>query len=382
MNRAPAYRGQPLVALLLIFGGWVAVRAMVWDAAMAGQSVPTVERSFAAGRPETVLSPAAAAPAAGPVMARSIGLVRAEPFGMSMPQRLRVASLPGHRVRLASPPWLIALPVASEPLPAALASDNPTVGQQMLWMAAFARLPPAGSMLAPLAQVRTAAASAAYRDPRWSADAWLLLRRGGNVSTASGLVPAIYGASQAGAVVRYRVAPESAHRPSLYLRASAALDGWREREAALGLSARPFEGVPLVVAAEARVNDQPAGTHVRPAAFVYSELPPIALPDGARIEVYAQAGYVGGDFATAFVDGQLRIDRRFLQLGKGELRAGGGAWGGAQKGASRLDVGPTATLGVPFGGTAGARLGVDWRFRVAGDAAPASGPAVTLSAGF
>jgi hypothetical protein len=35
-----------------------------------------------------------------------------------------------------------------------------------------------------------------------------------------------------------------------------------------------------------------------------------------------------------------------------------------------------------LGDRAGARLGVDWRFRVAGDAAPSSGPAVTLSAGF
>jgi hypothetical protein len=121
---------------------------------------------------------------------------------------------------------------------------------------------------------------------------------------------------------------------------------------------------------------------VRPAAFAYTELPPLELPHGARAEFYGQAGYVGGDFASAFADGQLRVDGRLLRLGRGELRAGGGAWGGAQKGASRLDIGPTATLGVPMGGTAAARVGVDWRFRVAGNAAPASGPALTLSAGF
>ena len=50
--------------------------------------------------------------------------------------------------------------------------------------------------------------------------------------------------------------------------------------------------------------------------------------------------------------------------------------------ASRLDVGPTATVGWPLGPTGAARLGVDWRFRVRGNAIPASGPAVTLSAGF
>jgi hypothetical protein len=116
--------------------------------------------------------------------------------------------------------------------------------------------------------------------------------------------------------------------------------------------------------------------------FAYTEMPPVNLPLGTRAEFYGQAGYVGGNFATAFADGQVRIDRRIIHLGRGELRAGGSAWGGAQKGASRLDVGPTATLGMPLGGTAGARLALDWRFRIAGNAMPTSGPALTLSAGF
>ena len=220
-------------------------------------------------------------------------------------------------------------------------------------------------------------------DPRWSADAWLLLRRGdGGVSPAGGLAPPSYGASQTGAVARYRLAPQSAHRPALHLRASAALNGTQEREAAFGASARPIAGFPVTLAVEARVNRQPGGTHVRPAAFAYTELPPSELPLGMRAEFYGQAGYVGGNFASAFVDGQLRLDRRFMRLGRGEMRIGGGVWGGAQRDAARLDVGPTAMFGLPLGGSAGARLSVDWRFRVAGDAAPDSGPAMTLSAGF
>jgi hypothetical protein len=138
----------------------------------------------------------------------------------------------------------------------------------------------------------------------------------------------------------------------------------------------------VVVAAEGRVNGQPSGTHVRPAVLAYTEVAPIALPLGTRAEFYAQGGYVGGNFACAFADGQLRVDRRLLRLGPGELRAGGGAWGGAQKGASRFDLGPSATLGMPISGSAGARLAVDWRFRIAGNAEPGSGPALTLSAGF
>lgn len=218
-------------------------------------------------------------------------------------------------------------------------------------------------------------------DSRWSADAWLLVRRGGGAAPAGGFAPATYGASQAGGVLRYRLAP-GPHRPAAYARASAALNGSREREGALGLSARPLAGLPLVAAVEGRVYSRPGATRLRPAGFVYTELPPLRLPAGLRGELYGQAGYVGGDFATAFADGQLRVERRILRLKRGELRAGGGVWGGAQKGASRLDVGPSVTWALPIGGSAGARLAIDWRWRVGGDAAPASGPAMTLSAGF
>jgi hypothetical protein len=285
--------------------------------------------------------------------------------------------------------------------PVALASPIParlTAGHQLLWMAALSNLPlprglvprPAGLLTpaarmpaaSPMSSSAVASPPAAFRDSRWSADAWLMLRRGGTVPSVGGLAPATYGASQAGAVVRYRLAPTSRHRPTLYLRGSAALNGSREREVAVGASARPIAGLPVATAVEARVNHQPSGTRVRPAAFAYTELPPIALPGQARAEFYAQAGYVGGNFASAFADGQLRVDRPVAQVGRGELRAGGGAWGGAQKGASRLDLGPTATVGMPLGERGGARVGIDWRFRVAGDAAPSSGPALTLSAGF
>lgn len=267
----------------------------------------------------------------------------------------------------------------AEPVPVRLSAAH-----QLLWMAALSQMPLPAAVASPAAapeplpgrQPRAASPS------RWSADGWLLLRRGGTVSPAGGFAPATYGASQVGAVARYRLAPQSAHRPALYLRGSAALNGSREREAALGLSARPIAALPVSVAAEARINAQPSGTRVRPAAFAYTEFAPVNLPLAARAEFYAQAGYVGGNFASAFADGQLRVERRLVRLGRGELRAGGGVWGGAQKGATRLDVGPTAVIGMPIGDRAGARLGVDWRFRVAGNAAPSSGPALTLSAGF
>ncbi|MEP6868606.1 MAG: hypothetical protein ABJA20_08820, partial [Novosphingobium sp.] len=217
--------------------------------------------------------------------------------------------------------------------------------------------------------------------PRWSADGWLMLRRGGGLA-AAGAFAGNYGGSQAGAVLRYRLAPASPNKPSAYLRASAALNGSLEQEVAAGLSARLVRHVPVIAMAELRASRSGSGTRLRPAAALVTELPSLNLPAGLRAEAYAQAGYVGGSDATAFIDGQVRIDRKLFDLGRHELRAGAGAWGGAQRGASRVDVGPSAGVVLRLGDAAAARLAMDWRFRVAGRAAPASGPAITLSAGF
>ena len=171
-------------------------------------------------------------------------------------------------------------------------------------------------------------------------------------------------------------------RPNASLRTTAALNGSNEREVALGLALRPIARLPVSLQGEARYTSTPGAHALRPAVLAVTELPPFGLPMGMRGEIYGQAGYVGGKFATGFADGQLRLDHRLVQLGKADLRLGGGAWGGIQKGASRLDAGPSLTIGQPLGGPASIRLGADWRFRVAGKAAPGSGPAVTLSAGF
>lgn len=113
-----------------------------------------------------------------------------------------------------------------------------------------------------------------------------------------------------------------------------------------------------------------------------TELPPAELPFGFRGEAYAQGGYVGGTFAIAFVDGQARADKEVMRIGRGgQLRLGGAISGGAQKQAERLDAGPSAAISLRLG-EAHSRLILDYRFRVAGDAEPGNGPALTFSAGF
>ncbi len=225
---------------------------------------------------------------------------------------------------------------------------------------------------------------------RWSADGWMLWRGKGEAGAAL-VGGGTYGASQAGAVLRYRIAPASRFDPRAYLRVTTTLTGNREVESAAGLAVRPIAALPVDVMVEGRAlrffGDErlrPSETRLRPAALAVIGPPALALPVGARAEAYAQLGYVGGEGASAFADGQLRMVRDFDPLGSDRVRleAGLGAWGGAQKGVSRVDLGPTAALRFPIGQRVFGRAGVDWRQRVHGEAEPGSGPVVTLSAGF
>ncbi len=396
-------RGQPLAAFSLLLGLWVVARVVTWEPLLA-------DRVEAASRPAGAVAhhsqiPAARVPAPvtvpisvglsanrGPTVWTRHGATLAPAasvpvFVPRLDEPLPVAG--ADRAPLGQPPVqpLVQSPVT--PLPKAqpgLLSPRIAAAHQMAWLAGIAQLPLPPEAAAALARraggVPLPAGPVAHGAPRWSADGWLLLRQGGGAGASPGgaLLPAL-GASQVGAVVRYRLAPDSAHRPALYLRASSALHQPRGEELAAGIALRPLPRLPVAAMAEARLTQTGAGLRLRPAAALVTELPPVELPGGLRGEAYVQAGYVGGAGATAFVDGQARIEAPLASIGQFRLRAGAGAWGGAQKGANRLDVGPTATIAVPLG-SGGGRLSADWRFRVAGNAAPTSGPALTLSAGF
>ena len=417
-------RGQPLIALVLLLGGWVSARAMMWDPAGVPQVTlprPAAAPAMAVGdaRPARLAALAQRGSASGPVGVRRRDEIMPPPAisplapaalsaNLATPAALAPQTPSAEPLDVLPLPQVVpAAPLASSRLPFLHSrysrQFNPLVparpsgsitpglaaGHQMLWLAALAQLPMPASLLGLIEPPQAAlpfyprsTTTRTGKAGRWSVDAWLLLRRGSEQAPAGGLLTPSYGASQLGAVLRYRLAPGNDHRPAVYFRTTAALDGSNEREVALGLSARPLARVPVALLGEARMTATPSGHFVRPAVLAVTEFPPVPLPLGLRGELYAQGGYVGGKYATGFADGQLRVDHRLVKLGKADLRLGGGSWGGVQKGASRLDAGPTVTLGQPLGGPASVRLAADWRFRLAGDAAPGSGPAVTLSAGF
>lgn len=226
----------------------------------------------------------------------------------------------------------------------------------------------------------------ARKADRWSLGAWVFAREGSVGSLVTPGPAPVYGASQLAANLQYRMAPDRPHDPRAYVRATRALIDQGETEVAVGLSARPVGSLPLRVAAEARATDNALGRDIRPTAFAITELPPQALPLDLTAEVYAAGGYVGGEADTLFADGLATVTRslaRFDLRGVDDVRVsvGAGAWGGAQRGAHRVDVGPTVRVDMALGSVP-ARVSIDYRERVGGEAAPASGVAATLSTQF
>ncbi len=359
-------RGQPLFALAGVLLLWVAARAFGPVDALLEAPLPLPPT--VAGRVEPEPAPARMASETTPKTAPAPVTEKRAP-----PEPLRRAPA------FTAPPAPIALHMAG-PVP----MSDPSTPQPPAPPAAVVR-----EVTPPPAPVPFGAVPAQVRaSRRWSADTWVLWRD--SASSSAALVGSgTYGGSQAGAILRYRIAPESSFDPRAYLRVTTVLSGDPEHEAAAGIAVRPARTLPVDLLAEGRVlryegdpRLRPGETRVRPAAMAVIGPPPIQLPLNARAEVYAQVGYVGGKGDTPFADGQLRVVAEASAPENFRIEAGLGSWGGAQKGVERLDVGPTVAARFPLGGGLFARAGLDWRQRIAGRAEPDSGPVLTVSAGF
>lgn len=203
--------------------------------------------------------------------------------------------------------------------------------------------------------------------PRWSASAWLLIRDKGDPALAPG---GTLGGSQAGARLTYALGGGVSLSGRLYL----PLRQTSGAELAAGIDWRPIRSLPVSLLAERR---QRLGRDGR-TAFALTAYGGGSrnLTPHVRLDLYGQAGIVGLKSRDLFADGAVRVSRRV-----GPVDIGAGAWGAAQPGAARLDAGPSLSWRLPVQ-RANLRLQADWRFRIAGDAAPGSGPALTLAADF
>ncbi|HWK42017.1 MAG TPA: hypothetical protein VNR60_08800 [Croceibacterium sp.] len=372
MKHRATFRGQPLLLLGIVILGWLALRVMLWelpfDQAANGLPHPRLA-ALATRAADADVSP-------GGADERKLQTTHDRSHWKSL---AHTSSLASRRVEVVPAPLLRPSPRGWEKTPDQVANSLPEYATRSVLEVDPAPIRPFAEGFD--AGISRLSMNMAGR--RWSFDAWVLLRGEG---VENPLGPGLsnrpgYGRSQTGAVVRYSLPPLGDMQPKAQVRMARALDDSGELEIAFGLSVRPLPAIPVTVTAETRVNDSDQGTRLRPAVYAVSGLPPVDLPLGLRGEGYVQAGYVGGEAASAFADGQARVERDLANMGEVALSAGAGVWGGAQKDAARLDIGPSAAATFPLGELR-VRIAADYRFRIAGRAEPASGPALTVSAGF
>ena len=250
-------------------------------------------------------------------------------------------------------------------------SAVPALDEWPLSRIASASMPPLRSSVVSPAQSLPAALKRSGID-RLQLTTWALLRSqsagiAGTPSLASG---GTLGASQAGARLSYNFTRQIAAT----LRSTSEV-GRRGGELAAGVRIQPVRGLPLWFDAERRQRiGRYGGGRSAFALFFEGGVYDRPMPLHFLLDSYLQGGVVGFHSRDGFVDGGLTLTRPVYK----NFSAGLGVWGGAQPGVYRVDAGPRVTMRVRNN----IRVHFDWRQRLAGNAVPGSGPAVTLAGDF
>jgi hypothetical protein len=205
--------------------------------------------------------------------------------------------------------------------------------------------------------------------------AWAFARAGGTpaLSEAGQL-----GGSQLGMRVIHDLDPAGAI--GLTARVIAPLGQATGKELAVGITIKPAAALPIRIIAEQRLAADRSGRtdfELLAAAGVYDR----PLGHKLKLNAYAQAGLVGIDRRDAFADGSIEVERTVTRNEKLRFAVGAGTWGAAQPGVARLDVGPQVVARAQIG-VATIKLAASYRLRIAGEAAPNSGPALNIAADF
>jgi hypothetical protein len=185
--------------------------------------------------------------------------------------------------------------------------------------------------------------------------------------------------SQAGGRIAYRI--DDAGRIHAFTRMTTAGRRGDGLEGAVGLSYRPNPSVPLAVVVERRAAIAGDGGRDAFAAYATGGVDQLPLPAGWRLDSYAATGVVGARRRDPFAEFAAQATRPIATLSSMRISIGGAAFAGAQRDASRVDVGPVLAVRGPVA-SGSARLTIDYRARIAGGAEPASGAAITLATDF
>ena len=266
-----------------------------------------------------------------------------------------------------------ALPTVASLLPeprAQIYSSNPVLDEWPLSRIAATSMPSLQSKV--VSPAESIPALTQHRIDRVQLTTWAMLRpaQAGSTGSQSLAAGGSLGASQAGARLTYNFTRQIAAS----FRTSSDV-GRRGGEVAGGIRVQPLLGIPVWLTAERRQRIGRLGDGRNAfAMFFESGLYDRPMPVGFRLDSYLQAGVVGWRTRDKFIDGGLTLTRPVYR----QFSAGLGVWGGAQPGLYRVDAGPRVTMRVR--GTM--RVHFDWRQRLAGNARPGSGPAITLAGDF
>jgi hypothetical protein len=248
---------------------------------------------------------------------------------------------------------------------------NPALDEWPLSRIASAAMPPLQSNVVAPRQSIPATLRRAGID-RLQLTAWAMLRSqsAGTAGTPSLASDGSLGASQAGARLTYNFTRQIAAS----LRSTTEV-GRRGGELAAGVRVQPVRGIPLWITGERRQRlGRFGGGRNAFALFFEAGLYDRPMPLHFVLDTYLQGGVVGARSRDKFIDGSLALTRPVYK----QFSAGLGVWGGAQPGVYRVDAGPRVTMRV----RKNVRVHFDWRQRLAGNAKPGSGPAVTLAGDF
>jgi hypothetical protein len=357
----------PIRFLALVIVGWAGVRAVALG------DIPGFTVSYAKERPASNLPPIVATqfpplpPPGGfpalqaPPAYPAYPLLRLPPGyfypAYTYPAGLQAASQPIPP----RPAWQLPTAQASG---LAFTASSPTPGDwQISRLPAF---PTAQSRPIPVFPAQPMVES---RLDRLQLTTWALLRGAsepGALATGGTL-----GGSQAGLRLSYNFNRWLAAS----LRTTSPIGGSRGAEVAAGVRFTPFQSIPVAITAERRQSISPGGGG-RSAFALFAEggLYHQPMPLDFSLDAYLQAGVVGLNSRDLFADGAMAFTRPVW----GRVSAGFGLWGGYQPGMYRVDAGPRVSVRL----RKNIYAHIDWRQRLAGRAAPASGPALTVAADF
>jgi hypothetical protein len=207
-----------------------------------------------------------------------------------------------------------------------------------------------------------------------SGSSWMLLRN--SSSRQSLAAQGQLGGSQVGAHAMVSLTQNKSLRLDGFARATSPLRTPKGKEVAMGVRVSNQAPVVLALQVERRLALDKEGR----SAFAITGIAAVndyRLANTVNLRGYIQTGVVGMSKRDAFVDGHAVVG---MSIKKDRVTAGLGLWGAAQPGLSRLDVGPEIRLrpkALPQ-----SAIALQWRHRVAGDAAPNSGIALVLGADF